>query len=137
MLVTEFPIVTVVRALSWNAELPMLVTEFGMVTLVRAGSLLSNARLSMVVTELPPSVAGMTRVAGQVLLVQPVTVAPLPVTVYSNPSADRARAPLGAAKLTASSRARAAERARLAGIDSSPSDTMCRAREAQPWCYAT
>jgi hypothetical protein len=25
----------------------------------------------------------------------------------------------------------------LAGIDSSPSDTMCRAREAQPWCYAT
>jgi hypothetical protein len=55
----------------------------------------------------------MTRVGGQVPPVQPVTVATLPVRVYSKPSAESARAPLGAAKLTASSRARVAERARL------------------------
>ena len=36
MLVTEFPMVTLVRALVSNAELPMLVTKFGIVTLVRA-----------------------------------------------------------------------------------------------------
>jgi hypothetical protein len=36
-----------------------------------------------------------------------------------------------------SNKARAAERARLAGIDISSSGTMCRAREVQPWRYAT
>ena len=36
MLVTEFGIVTLVRALLWNTESPMLVTELPMVTLVRA-----------------------------------------------------------------------------------------------------
>jgi len=55
------------------------------------------------------------RVAGQVL-VQPVTVAALLVTVYSNPSADSACAPLGVAKLTAINRARAADTARLVDI---------------------
>ena len=36
MVVTEFPIVTLVRALKANAESPMVVTESGIVTLVRA-----------------------------------------------------------------------------------------------------
>jgi hypothetical protein len=36
MVVTEFPIVTVVRRLPWKAVLPMLVTEFGIVTEVRS-----------------------------------------------------------------------------------------------------
>jgi hypothetical protein len=36
ILVTEFGIVTAVRALARNAALPMVVTEFGIVTLVRA-----------------------------------------------------------------------------------------------------
>ena len=48
---------------------------------------------------------------------QPVTVAALLVTVYSNPSADSACAPLGVAKLTASNRARAADTARLVDIN--------------------
>ena len=69
----------------------------------------------MVVTELPPRVLGLTRVAEQVL-VQPVTVAAPPETVYSKPASESARAPLGAAKLTASRRAKAADRARLAAI---------------------
>jgi hypothetical protein len=36
MVVTEFGIVTVVRALVLNAKEPMLVTEFPIVTVVRA-----------------------------------------------------------------------------------------------------
>ena len=78
----------------------------------------------------------MRRVVGQVA-VQPVTVASRPRRVYSKPPAEKARAPLGAAKLTASSRARAADTIRLIGIDASSSGTMCRARGAQPWRYAT
>ena len=83
----------------------------------------------------------MRRVVGQVA-VQPVTVASRPRRVYSKalPSdAEMACActPLGAAKLTASSRARAADTIRLIGIDASSSGTMCRARGAQPWRYAT
>jgi hypothetical protein len=58
----------------------------------------------------------MTRAVGQVL-VQPVTVAAEPTTVYSNPFADSARAPLGAARLTASIIARAADTACLADIN--------------------
>jgi hypothetical protein len=75
----------------------------------------------------------MTRVVGQVPPVQPVTVAAPSVTVYSKPASENARAPLGVVKLTASRRARAADRARLAGIDDSSTGTMGRAREAQPW----
>ena len=81
----------------------------------------------------------MRRVVGQVA-VQPVTVASRPRRVYSKalPSnAEMACTPLGAAKLTASSRARAADTIRLIGIDASSSGTMCRARGAQPWRYAT
>ena len=78
----------------------------------------------------------MTRVVGQVP-VQPMTVASLPVRVYTKPSAEAARAPLGAAKLPASRRTRAAERIRLAGIRHStlpPRDPERRAHTCTiPW----
>jgi hypothetical protein len=57
----------------------------------------------------------MTRLVGQVL-VQAVTVAAEPTTVYSNPSADSACAPLGVAKLAAIKKESAAVTILLVGI---------------------
>jgi len=60
ILVTVFPIVTLVRAVQpLNALKPILVTLFGMVTLVKDRQLL-NALKPILVTGYPPNILGMT-----------------------------------------------------------------------------